>query len=66
MNEHAPEPWNVECLSGGNVEVQDWDGKPVFSTLFNDEDLTNLLRVVACVNVCQGKPIDVLEKDPLQ
>jgi hypothetical protein len=54
MSEHTPEPWYVECQSGGYVEVQDRDGKSVFATLFVEQDLANLQRVVLCVNALAG------------
>ncbi len=54
MNKHSPEPWSIECQSGGVSVVLDANGKLVFGYLFHDEDLPDLIRVVTAVNACAG------------
>ena len=60
MSKHTPEPWKV-FVKGRTLEVQDGAGLPIAAWPgFDDsrrpiaEHRANVLRIVACVNACEG------------
>lgn len=57
--EHKQTPWKIGAMESGMVAIDSSDDKEV--TGFIDPE--DARRIVACVNACEGIPIDVLEDD---
>lgn len=59
---HSPEPWKYEAWCDGPVQIVDATGAPVVGVVveFNGfakpvmPQVSDLDRIVACVNACQG------------